>query len=145
MDGTGNARVSGWLPQPSEFAACCRGLTAQPHLPAPDHPKTPASSPQVLGKVPCPVCQPCRQPCFMFISGDSRASSRDQRQDRALCCTRRTGTGAATLHSNPDIKSLISEAGKGSFIPSRLKRQMGTCSSDLNWADWEVQLLPSAH
>jgi len=44
--------------------------------------------------------------------------------------------GAASLRSTPAIKSLISKAGKGGFIPSGLERQMGTQSSDLSWAEW---------
>lgn len=105
-------------------AACCRGPTssASPSSTRPpqntSHLSTGAGQSAILS---LPVLQ---TPHFMFIYGDRSVNSRGQRQDSA---------------------SLISEAGQGSFVPSRLKRQMGTCSSDLNWADWEVQLLPSAH
>ena len=52
---------------PAFQAACCRGSNQLSFTsPAPDHPKTPATSPQVSGKAPSPVCQSYQHPYFMF-------------------------------------------------------------------------------
>lgn len=130
---------------PTFQAACCRGLTSSASPSSTKSPQNTCHLSAGAGQSAIPSFPALETPLFHVHLWRQARQLQCQRQDSASCCTRGAGTGAASLHSAPDIKSLISEAGKCSFIPSRLKRQMGTSSNDLNWADWEVQLLPSAH
>lgn len=124
-------------------AACCRGLTSSASSFSTRSPQNTSHLSVGAGQsASLPVLQ---TPLFHVHLWRQVCQLQGAVAGQCFVLHQGAGSGAASLHSTPDIKSLINEAGKGSFIPSRLKRQMGTCSSDLNWADWEAQLLPSAH
>lgn len=107
----GMPRCQGGSQSPLAFqVACCSGFNQLSFtFPAPDHPKTPVTSPQERGKVPS--CLPVL-PTVLFCVHPHRevsASSKGQRRD---------SPGAASLHSTPAIKSLISEAGNAVSFPA---------------------------
>lgn len=104
-------------------------------FPAPDHSKH---------HPPLCRCHAKHHPQFASPTNTPRSCSHMQRWTPApglaagqpFVLHRDSTCQGCLLHSTSGIKSLISKAGKGGCIPSGLERQMGTHSSNCNWADW---------
>lgn len=139
--GLGMSGCQGGSRSPLIFqAACCRGLTSSASPSSTRSPQNTSHLSAGAGQSAIPSLPALQTPLFHAHLWRQVCQLQGPVAGQHTVLQQGGGTGAASLRSNPHIKSLISEAGKGSFIPSRLKRQMGTCSSDPNWADWEVQL-----